>query len=234
MRRIICVVVVAFSLLSYFSPHGMCYEASDGHFYINTPQVLVYYISLLKFYTGENQTGDEVTVIENSEGVDADICQTGGNFNTFISGVSLPAGTYRSYHMTCRAKFRMKGYVENTDATDSWYYTKADSDGNGYLDVGGPTTQADAQANAVEGDIYVPPEGEEPDDTSNFSTPVVVAEGGTTNVRFYWNPTNLIELWNINDTGTYTFRPLHPTHEDDLPTGVSIGNWGPEQGGQVD
>lgn len=232
MRRIFFILTFVFLLLTQFATNGLCYDAAGGDFYVNTPQVHVIYIRLLKFYTGENQTGDEVTVIENSDGVSADICQTGGNFNTFISGVSLPAATYESFHMTCRAKFRMKGYVQNTD-TGNWYYTKADSDGDGYLNVGGPTTQADAIAGAVEGEIYVPPEAPEPDDTGNFSTPVVVTDGGTTNVRFLWNPMNLMELWNINDTGTYTFRPLTPTHEDVVGED-NCGDWGPAQGGQVD
>lgn len=231
MRKIICAIVISFSLLIFFSPHGICYEASDGHFYVNTPQVLVYYIRLLKFYTGENQTGDEATVIDNSDGISADICQSGGSFSTFISNVSITAGTYRSYHMTCRAKFRMKGYVQNTD-TSEWYYTAADSSGDGYLDVGGPTDQATAQASAVEGDIYVPPEGEEPDGGGNFATPVVVSEGGTSNVRFYWDPRNLMELWNIHNSGSYTFRPLTPAHETVVGEG-NFGDWGPANGGQV-
>lgn len=232
MRKIIFIIVAALALV-YIPANGLCYTASDGTFYVNTPQIFVIYVRLLKFYTGENQTGDEVTVINNPDGVSADVCQTGGAYSVFASGISIPVGTYESYRMICRAKFRMKGVVKEANAQSgdgNWYYTSSTATGN----AGGPvTTQSSAASSAEETELTVPSDAPEPDDSGEFTTPVVVTEDGTTNIRFLWNPTNELEVW-FPSGGGIVLRPTTPTHEDALPPGVPSGDWGPSSGGQVD
>lgn len=233
MRKMIFLIFTALALINIHT-NGLCYDASDGTFYVNTPQVFVLYIRLLKFYTGENQTGDEVTIIEDPEGVSANVCQTGGAYSTFTSGVSIPVGTYRSFRMICRAKFRMNGYVKEADVQSgdgNWYYTSSSASGN----AGGPvTTQSSAASSAEETELSIPSEAPEPDDADNFTTPVVVTEEGTTNVRFLWDPTNELEVWFQSGSSEPILRPLTPTHEEALPEDVQTGAWGPSSGGQVD